>query len=550
MTKKRIGDVLIEHGIISKEALEDALKEKQANELVGETLLRLGLVTENQILTSLSKSTGVERIVLSKVNITSDATKLVNEAFCRKNSIIPVEISKKSLIFAIDNPLNFTAIEELRFVTGLRPRARIAPKSDILAQIDKHYGFSRMLDELGVVVEKDEEDKVSLTLDDDTPMVKLVNQIISSAITAGASDIHLDPEDDQLNIRYRVDGTLETVKTFPIEIQRQMISRVKVMANMDITETRRPQDGRIINEHRDKIIDLRVSTLPTVKGEKIVLRLLDLSIYVQDISKLGLSSSDEEKIKKMIQQPNGIILVSGPTGSGKTTTLYACLNELNNDEVNIVTVEDPVEIKTRGINQVQVNRDVDVTFANALRSVLRQDPDIIMIGEIRDYETAEIAVRSSLTGHLVLSSIHTNDSVKTITRLLDMDVQPYLLASSINGIIAQRLVRKLCPECREKVIPNELEKNLLEKHGRNSEYIYHAKGCPACANKGYVGRTAIYEILEMDDNVRTMISNKSSMLEIKNYMKSIGMISILESGLDKVISGITTLDEVLNVAVE
>ena len=551
MALKRIGDILLKENIITDAELKEALSKQKPDERLGETLVRLKMTTEMQILKALEGSSGVQRISLSTFTIDGQVLQLVDESFCRRNVVIPLRIDGNKLMFATSDPLDFSVIEELRMMTGYRPKAYSAPKNDIITQIEKYYGFTRTLEALGVkqniVTEETtaEEDNY-----DETPMVKLVNQILTSAVFQRASDIHIDPLDEKTLVRYRVDGVLDVVREFPIKIHNQMVSRIKVMSGMDITETRIPQDGRIQTLIQQKTLDLRISTLPTVRGEKVVMRILDLSGSMNRINTLGLSPIEERHVHNMISQPNGIVLVSGPTGSGKTTTLYACLNELNNPNVNIVTVEDPVEIKMAGVNQVQVHPDVQLTFAKALRSILRQDPNIIMIGEIRDVETAEISIRASLTGHLVLSTIHTNNAIKTITRLLDMDIEPFLIASSLSGIISQRLVRRLCPECSYHEESSPSENAMFEKYGMKVAKVKRAKGCPSCNYKGYAGRVGIFEVLPISKDMQKLISINAPMDQLEKQAKDDGLITILQSGLEKVKNGITTLEEVLKVASE
>lgn len=549
MALQKIGEVLISESVITKKELEDALQKKNTDELLGEALVRLKYTTEGQILKALEKITKIRRISLTKYIFDESVFSLVSEDFCRRNRIIPLKKDGDILYFATADPMNFSVFEELRIITGYRPRAFSATFGEIEREIEKFYGFTRTLEALGVNSFAGNEVILENT-QEQTPMVQLVNQILGSAVFQHASDIHIDPLDDKLLIRYRVDGILDTVKELPLSILNQIVSRIKVMSGMDITETRIPQDGRIQTFINNRNIDLRISTLPTVRGEKIVLRILDLSSNQKGIDTLGLEPEEEKKLRKMISYPNGIILVSGPTGSGKTTTLYACLNELNRPDVNIITVEDPVEIRTEGVNQVQVNSKIDMTFANALRSILRQDPNIIMIGEIRDVETAQIAVRASLTGHLVLSTIHTNDAVKTITRLQDMNIESFLISSSLTGVLSQRLVRKLCEECFIEDKPTAQEKEYFEKYNIKVDHIHRAKGCPSCNYKGYNGRVGIFEILEITDQMRLLISEKRSVFDLETQARKQGMKTLIESGLDKVGKGITSLEEVLKVAYE
>jgi len=547
MAVKRIGDILVKKEIITKKQLEIALKKAEKSERIGETLVRLKIVTEMQILKTLEETTGVSRISLSNYTIDEKALLLVSEKFCRSHSIIPLKIDKNRLMFATYDPLDFSVSEELRLITGLRPKAFSASKTEIISQIEKYYGFTKTLEALGVkpsilneeVIEEDSHD---------TPMVKLVNQILTSAVFQRASDIHIDPLDNKIVIRHRVDGVLDVAKEFSIKILNQMISRIKVMSGMDITETRIPQDGRIQTIINQKNIDLRISTLPTVRGEKVVMRILNLSGTINRINEIGLSSEEEKIVRQMIAQPNGIILVSGPTGSGKTTTLYSCLHELNKPSANIVTVEDPVEIKMEGINQVQVRPEVNLTFAKALRSILRQDPNVIMIGEIRDVETAEIAIRASLTGHLVLSTIHTNDAIKTVTRLLDMQIEPFLIASSLTGVISQRLVRRLCEECSYEDKATAAEIEIFSEHGITIEKVKRAKGCDSCNYKGYAGRVGVFEILAISKEMRDKIAESASLSDLEKQSKKDGRITLMKAGLVKVKLGITTLEEILGIA--
>lgn len=549
MALKRIGDILIEKNVLTTEELSEAIAKKEESERIGETLVRLNMVSEMQILKALEDSTGVRRISLQNVTIDEHLTQIIDEDFCRRHTIIPIRTEGMKLIFATSDPLDYEVIEELRLLTGLRPAPYSAARNDIISQIEKYYGFTRTLEALGInkgVIADEEESKGEET--ESTPMVKLVNQILTSAVFQRASDIHIEPLDDKVQVRYRVDGILDIVKEFPIKIHKQMVSRIKVMSGMDITESRIPQDGRIQTLIQQKTLDLRISTLPTVRGEKVVMRLLDISGSTNMLDSLGLNKLEEKHIREMISKPNGIMLVSGPTGSGKTTTLYACLNELNKPDINIVTVEDPVEIKVKGINQVQVKPEVNLTFANSLRSILRQDPNIIMIGEIRDVETAEIAIRASLTGHLVLSTIHTNSAVKTLTRLLDMEIEPFLIGSSLSGIVAQRLVRKLCPDCSYYDEASPSEKETFKKYNIEIEKTKHAKGCPSCNYKGYAGRVGIFEILPISKNMEKLIAKNSSNEEIEKQAVKEGMVSLMESGLKKVSEGITTLEELLKVA--
>jgi len=545
MALKRIGDILIKENIITQKQLEKALAKKEPGEKIGETLIRLNIVNELQILKALEGSTGTKRVSLQNQKIDKKMLTYLTEEFCRRFIVMPYKIEGYKLFYATNDPLDFAVGEEIRILTGFKPIGLSAPKNDILTQIEKHYGFTKTLKDLGVTEEKEE---FLTEISEETPMIKLVNQILTSAIFQRASDIHIDPLDSTTHIRYRIDGVLDTVRELPVKIHKQMVNRIKVMGQMDITETRTPQDGRIQTTVQGKNIDLRISTLPTVRGEKVVMRILNIDGSNNKIDYLGLNKKEEKIVRDMISKPNGIILVSGPTGSGKTTTLYSFINELNKPNVNIVTVEDPVEIKMEGVNQVQVFAEVNLTFANALRSILRQDPNIVMIGEIRDKETADISIRASLTGHLVFSTIHTNSAIKTVSRLLDMGIEPFLIASSLSGIISQRLVRKLCPECSYWEEPKEHEMNIFKRNGMEIPKIKRAKGCPSCNFKGYSGRIGIFEILPITKELEILISQNKSISQITKQALADGLTELLISGLEAVKNGETTLEEVLKVA--
>ncbi len=548
MALKRIGDILVEEKLLTKAQIDQVLKEKQPNEKTGEAIVRLNLLNEMQILKALEKTTMVKRITLTDYEFDKRAFKLLDEAFCRRHVVIPLKLDNHRILFATSNPLDFEVVEEIRMITGYNPTAFSATKNDILTEIEKNYSYESTLEALSVT--NNETLNIIDTIDE-TPMVKLVNQIFSSAVLQRASDIHIDPHEDKTIIRYRIDGTLSNARELPKDIHKQVINRIKIMSNMDITETRKPQDGRLQVKVLNKTLDMRVSSLPTIRGEKIVLRILDMSQALNKISTLGLSSYDEKIVRSMILKPNGIVLVSGPTGSGKTTTLYAFLNELNKPDVNIVSVEDPVEIKMSGINQVQVQSDIDLSFANVLRSILRQDPNILMVGEIRDAETAEIAIRAALTGHLVLSTIHTNDSLKTISRLLDMGIEPFLISSSLNGVIAQRLVRKLCTECSYDDQPTESEQAIFARYGLNPRSkIKRAKGCPACNYKGYSGRIGLFEILPINKKMQSLISKKAAIAELEKVAEQENIKPLIVRGLEAVHKGLTTIEEVLKVTSE
>jgi type IV pilus assembly protein PilB len=432
--------------------------------------------------------------------------------------------------------------------TGFQIEAAIATKDDVMRAINKYYyvddGFDELLDELP----QNENGRNDDVTDQNSPIVKLVNQLMTNAVLQRASDIHIDPQETKIVVRYRIDGVLRVERVLPNHMQSVLTARIKIMANLDITEHRIPQDGRIKINLDFHPVDLRVSTLPTMFGEKIVMRLLDMGSTLNDISKLGFNTLNTQRFNDLIERPNGIVLITGPTGSGKSSTLYAALNKLNNETVNIITIEDPVEYQLEGINQIQVNHNVGMTFAAGLRSILRQDPNIIMVGEIRDSETVEVAIRASLTGHLVLSTLHTNDSIGTVTRLLDMGVEPFLLASSLSGIVAQRLVRKVCRDCGEVHEPSKREIEIFAKRGMKIDKITRGKGCSFCNMTGYKGRIALHEVLVINDEMQRVIMNGESFQKLKELARKSKTIFLIDDGLLKVKQGLTTTEEVLRVA--
>lgn len=449
----------------------------------------------------------------------------------------------------MEDPMDYFAIEEVRMTTGCQIETSIAAKDDLYRTITKYYDLQEsmdaaMLDLAATSTETQEEIE-----NEDSPIVRLVNQIIANGVAQRASDIHFDPQETELRVRYRVDGVLRTERSLPKHMQNVVLARIKIMGNLNITENRIPQDGRIKTNVNFRPVDIRLATLPTVYGEKVVMRILDLTNSANDIDKLGFSASNEALFRKMIAHPNGMMLITGPTGSGKSSTLYAALSHLNEEGVNIITVEDPVEYQLDGINQIQVKEEVGLTFAVGLRSILRQDPDIVMVGEIRDLETAQIAIRASLTGHLVLSTLHTNSAIESISRLHDMGIEPFLLSSSLVGIMAQRLVRKVCRDCAEPYVFTSRELEILEENG--VEGVTHGKkgrGCPACNHTGYRGRMAIHEILPVDRQMKDMILNRVGDSVLRDYMKEKGFHTLLVDGLLKVVAGKTTTSEILRVA--
>ncbi|MBH0164031.1 Flp pilus assembly complex ATPase component TadA [Fictibacillus sp. 7GRE50] len=550
IVKKRLGDLLVESGLITEELLNQTLQDKRKNQKLGDALIEKGYLSEQQLIEVLEFQLGIPHISLYRYPIEEQAIAIVPREFARRNFLIPIKKEGEKLFVAMADPMDFMVIDDLRLTTGFQIERVISAKDDIIRAQNKYYDVDDSMNELLELLPQGTAltDESRIT-EDDSPIVKLVNQIIQQAIQQKASDIHFDPHETKLLVRYRIDGLLKTERSLPKHMQNMLTARIKIMANLNITENRLPQDGRIKLNLEMHPVDLRVSTLPAIFGEKIVLRILDLGSTLNNLDNLGFNKLNYKRFTTLIKQPNGIILITGPTGSGKSSTLYAALNRLNSEEVNIVTVEDPVEYQLEGINQIQVNAAVGLTFASGLRSILRQDPDVVMVGEIRDTETAEIAVRASLTGHLVLSTLHTNDSIGTIARLTDMGVEPFLVAASLSGIVAQRLVRKVCRDCKQTFKVTEREKEIFLKRGIKIEAISRGKGCGMCNMTGYKGRIAIHEILVVDEHIRQMIMNNKPILEIREYAMKNGTIFLIDDGLLKVKQGLTTTEEVLRVAI-
>ncbi|MFC9540949.1 GspE/PulE family protein [Lysinibacillus sp. NPDC056959] len=547
--RKRLGDLLVESGVITNVQLEFALTNKTKEEKLGDFLIKENILTEQQLIEVLEFQLGIPHIHLNQYSISPDLLQLVPAELAKRTNIIPIRREKNKLFIAMADPMDYFAIEEVRMATGCQIETSIAAKDDLYRTLTKYYDLQESMEaallDIGATVAETQEEIER----EDSPIVRLVNQIIANGVAQRASDIHFDPQETELRVRYRVDGVLRTERSLPKHMQNIVLARIKIMGNLNITENRIPQDGRIKTNVNFRPVDIRLSTLPTVYGEKVVMRILDLSSVANSIDKLGFTEQNEALFRNMIANPNGILLITGPTGSGKSSTLYAALTNLNEEGVNIITVEDPVEYQLDGINQIQVKEEVGLTFATGLRSILRQDPDIVMIGEVRDFETAQIAVRASLTGHLVLSTLHTNSAVESISRLQDMGVEPFLLSSSLVGIMAQRLVRRICRDCGEDYTFTNHELEIMHKNG--IEGVTHGRrgrGCPSCNQTGYRGRMAIHEILPIDRNIKEMILSRSSDSAIRDYMKQEGYYTLLVDGLLKVVEGQTTTSEVLRVA--
>lgn len=547
--RKRLGDLLVDAGLLSEDQLQLALKEKGDGQRLGDVLLQRGYITEQQLIEVLEFQLGIPHVSLYRYPFDVKLFTIVPKETAKRNLIIPLKKEGEKLFVAMADPMDFYTIDDLRLSTGFHIETAIATKDDILRAINKYYDMDEGFEELlgtSVKTEKVEENTI---VDQDSPIVRLVNQVLANAATMKASDVHIDPHETKVVIRYRIDGVLRTERTLPKHMQSVLTARIKIMSNLDITEHRIPQDGRIKMNLDFHPVDLRVSTLPTVYGEKIVMRLLDLGSSLNDLNKLGFNKVNLHRFIEMIEKPTGIVLLTGPTGSGKSSTLYAALNRLNSEEVNIITVEDPVEYQLEGINQIHVNSNVGMTFAAGLRAILRQDPNIIMVGEIRDKETAEVAIRASLTGHLVLSTLHTNDSLGSITRLMDMGVEPFLVASSVTGIVAQRLVRRVCRDCAKEQEASKREIEIFARRGMKIERIVRGQGCSSCNMTGYKGRIAIHEVLVIDDAIRRVIMNGESFSKLREIAIKNKTIFLIDDGLLKVKQGITTTEEVLRVAI-
>ncbi|WP_066257934.1 GspE/PulE family protein [Neobacillus drentensis] len=547
--RKKLGDLLIEEGLITPEQLQTTLDEKDSSQKLGDALLQRGYLTEQQLVEVLEYQLGIPHVSLFHFPFDTNLFSLITKETAKRNLIIPLKRDGNKLFVAMANPMDFIVIDDLRLSTGFHIEPAIATKDDILRTINKYYDVDDGLDELLDELPLNDRDRNEDVTDQNSPIVRLVNQILINAVIQRASDIHIDPQETKVVVRYRIDGVLRNERVLPRNMQSVLTARIKIMSNLDITEHRVPQDGRIKLNLDFHPVDLRVSTLPTVYGEKIVMRLLDMGSTLNDLSKLGFNSLNMKRFSEMIEKPTGIVLITGPTGSGKSSTLYAALNKLNSEAVNIITIEDPVEYQLEGINQIQVNQNVGMTFAAGLRSILRQDPNIIMVGEIRDKETAEVAIRASLTGHLVLSTLHTNDSIGTVTRLIDMGVEPFLLASSLSGIVAQRLVRKVCRDCAEIQEPSKREVEIFAKRGMKIDKITRGKGCSSCSMTGYKGRLALHEVLVINDEMSRAMMNGETFQKMKELANKNRTIFLLDDGLLKIKQGLTTTEEVLKVAI-
>ena len=553
--KRRLGDILIWAGKINSFQLNEALKsQKLLGKKLGEVLIDLNILTEEEILDAIEEQTGIKKINLNEIGFDRRVIKLISQNLCEKYILIPFDINENKIKVAMSDPLNIYAIDDLSISTGFEVESYISNKSDINKFIQLYYSSEQMnkaaeelsresLEYKAMSIEVEEIDDVK-----NAPVVKMIEYLFRNSVEMRASDIHIEPFENEVKIRYRIDGQLQTVNSLQKESLGPLVTRIKILAGLDITEKRLPQDGRIITRIDNQDVDLRVSILPVVNGEKIVIRILNRNSYKIEKQQLGMSEANLKKLYNIISKPNGIVLVTGPTGSGKSTTLYTILNELNSDKSNIVTIEDPVEYTMHGINQVNVNSKTGLTFAKGLRSILRQDPDIVMIGEIRDEETATVAVKAAITGHLVLSTLHTNDAPSTITRLIDMGVEPYLVSTAITGVIAQRLVKKICEHCKESYEASIYEKSILGEDINKSLILYKGSGCGYCNNTGFKGRTGIYEIMEIEREHKDIITTTNNINKLKDLAIQKGMSTLKEECKILVKSGITTIGELLAVS--
>ncbi|WP_291382182.1 ATPase, T2SS/T4P/T4SS family [Demequina sp.] len=552
---QQLGEILMSEGALTEHQLMDAIDEQQARQqTLGRTLVELGMITESQLVRALAQQVGMEFVDLTSYQVDQSAVALVPAALCRRHNALPVSRDGDVLKLAMANPSNVVAVDDFRSASRMQVVPVIATYEDVNAAIDRFCRadseLDELQDELGDVGDvAGELGGLSSSTEDDAPIVRFVNLLITQAILDRASDIHIEPGEKDMAIRYRIDGVLHEMQRAPRASSAGVTSRLKIMSDIDIAERRKPQDGRLSVNHQGRKIDLRVATLPTVWGEKVVMRILDNTTAALDLEDLGLSDTNTLRYRRSFTKPYGMILVTGPTGSGKSTTLYATLNQIARPEINVITVEDPVEYRIAGINQVQVNPKAGLTFASALRSILRADPDVVLVGEIRDQETAQIAIEAALTGHLVLSTLHTNDAPSAITRLIEMDVEPFLVGSAVDCVVAQRLARRLCTYCQEdRPFPTSQLPEKIQPHVKGSEVTLSAPvGCSQCSQTGYRGRLALHEIMVMDEDLERLAVSRASSAEITRTAVANGMETLLMDGWAKTQAGLTSLEELLRV---
>ena len=552
MKPRKIGDLLQEKGFISPQQLEDALSEQRVSgKRLGELLVEQGTITEDQLIETISERLSIPKVSIATMVLDPRVIQLVPVHIARRYALIPIFAIGNSLTLAMSDPLNIIAIDEIRYISNLNIQRAVATTSEINEAIDKYYSVA---DSMSQIIGNDEEELAVEAVETDenliqeanSPIIKLVNLIIKKAVKDKASDIHFEPEENQMRVRYRIDGVMREEAAPPKSMQNELISRIKIASNLDVSEKRLPQDGRFMISVDGSSIDLRVSTLPTIHGEKVVIRILDRRNLRLSFGQLGFSQRIEERWKRLIHKPEGLVLISGPTSSGKTSTLYTTLQEINTIEKNIVTIEDPVEYSLPLIIQIQINEKAGLTFPSVLRSILRQNPDIIMVGEVRDVETARLAIRSSLTGHLVFSTIHTNDASSTLSRLLDMGLEGYVVASAIKGVLAQRLVRVNCPDCLQSYKPSKVALQAAALVDLASEFDFRrGAGCPKCKNTGFKGQTGIFEFLEITPPIADAVANSAPLSRIKTMARSNGYVPLFEMGLEKITAGTVCLEELL-----
>jgi type IV pilus assembly protein PilB len=560
MAIRKLGQILVDLGHLTEDQLWDVLEEQKQSpgEVIGQVAVRMGLCTEAQVTEALAEQWGMAIVNLQETTIPPKVLEIVPQTMAELYKIMPIALRDGILTVAMADPQNVAALDDLRNFLNLEVRGAVSNSRDVEAAIARYYADKQdsIEDVIGELEESMGEEEGTVRgfnlsdeseLADAAPIRKLLNMILLLAIKEQASDIHFEPFEDEFKVRVKADGMLYEMVPPPRHLANAIITRIKVMAELDIAERRLPQDGRIELNVGGNSVDLRVSVLPTLFGESVVMRVLDRTVVQLDLNKIGMDPNTLARFRETIKRPNGIVLVTGPTGSGKTTTLYSALNELNDIETKIITTEDPIEYDIEGIIQVPVNPDIQVTFANVLRAILRHDPDTVLVGEIRDYETAEIAVQSALTGHLVFSTLHTNDAPSAITRLRDMGVEPFLITATVEAILAQRLVRRICVECRTEFEPSDellMELQLPIETARQYSF-YYGRGCQRCNNSGYKGRTGLYELLDVTDDIRDLVTSNASVDDIRNFARSQGMTTLREAGLKLIFDGVTTIDEVV-----
>ncbi|NCT90872.1 Flp pilus assembly complex ATPase component [Cellulomonas sp. APG4] len=555
---KQLGDILLDEGLVTEGQLMAALDEQAVRgESLGRVLVEIGMLTEAQLVQALASQVGMQFVDLGEYPVDRNAVALLPGSVCRRYTVLPIQLTEGSLVLAMSDPGNVLAVDDARTLSGLPVRTVVATHDDLSAAIERFCRADDEIDDLASTFQEEAtvQQEVDLSrmgdaIEDDAPIVRFVNLLVTQAISDRASDIHIEPTETDVRVRYRIDGVLHEMQRAPKQVQGGVISRLKIMSDIDIAERRKPQDGRMSVTHNGRKIDLRVATLPTVWGEKVVMRILDNSTASLDLRDLSFLEDNLTTYHESYTKPYGMILVTGPTGSGKSTTLYATLNAVSKPEINVITVEDPVEYRLPGINQVQVNPKAGLTFAGALRSILRSDPDVVLLGEIRDHETAQIAIEAALTGHLVLSTLHTNDAPSAVTRLVEMGIEPFLVGSALDCVVAQRLARRLCSKCKEPYQPSEVELIAARfpwSPGEEIPELHRPVGCTACSRTGYKGRMALHEVMRVTEDIERHAVAHSSSAEIAHTAREQGMITLRDDGWTKVLMGQTSVEEILRV---